>query len=426
MKEYPTYKDSGVEWIGRIPEHWEIKPLRYILKRGKEGIRIGPFGSSLKYEVIKSSGYKIYGQGNVIRNDFEYGHKYIDAVKFAELEDYEIVAGDIVITMMGTTGKSKIVPPLKDRGIMDSHLIRIRPDKDKVLPRLLSTLINDSDYLYHNRKILSKGSIMEGLNSSIIKSLMLVLPPVQEQTAIANFLDHKTAQIDASIEKRRQLIELLQEQRAALINEAVTKGINPDVPMKDSGVEWIGEVPEHWLLVKMKFVASLRSGDSITSEKIKPENTFPVYGGNGLRGYTDDYTHEGLHVLIGRQGALCGNINYADNKFWASEHAVVCTLVDNYVVTWFGELLRTMNLNQYSVSAAQPGLSVDRIKNLQIPVPPISEQLQIGYYIKNETTLIDKEVGIIQKEINLLKEYRQSLISEAVTGKIDVRDYPLS
>ena len=206
-----------------------------------------------------------------------------------------------------------------------------------------------------------------------------------------------------------------------MINHAVTKGLDPNVKMKDSGVEWIGEIPEHWELKRLKYVASLKSGSGITSNEIKESGEYPVFGGNGLRGYFSSYTHEGKYVLIGRQGALCGNINYASGKFWASEHAVVATLLSDYKLFWFGELLRTMNLNQYSQSAAQPGLAVDNINNLDIPVPSNKEQTLISIYLDRHITLIDKTIKKIEKNIELLEEYKKALIHHVVTGKIDVR-----
>ena len=129
---------------------------------------------------------------------------------------------------------------------------------------------------------------------------------------------------------------------------------------------WLHAIPREWQRKKLKYVASLKSGNSITSDDIAESGEYPVFGGNGIRGYASAYTHEGRHVLIGRQGALCGNINYATGRFWASEHAVVVTINADSNVTWLGELLRSMNLNQYSQSAAQPGLAVDVIANLEI------------------------------------------------------------
>lgn len=184
---------------------------------------------------------------------------------------------------------------------------------------------------------------------------------------------------------------------------------------KDSGVEWLGDVPEHWGICSLKRVANLKSGDSITAEQIKEEGAYPVYGGNGLRGFTSSFTHEGRFALIGRQGALCGNINYSSGKFWASEHAVVATPVKPVSTIWLGELLRTMNLNQYSVSAAQPGLSVEIISNLGIPYPPLEEQTAIAALLDRETGKIDALIAEQEKLIALLAEKRQATISHAVT-----------
>jgi type I restriction enzyme, S subunit len=188
---------------------------------------------------------------------------------------------------------------------------------------------------------------------------------------------------------------------------------------KDSGVEWIGEIPEGWEVKKLKYVADFKSGEGITSDQIKESGDYPVYGGNGLRGYFDSFTHEGDHVLIGRQGALCGNINYADGKFWASEHAVVCTLHESYTTKWFGELLSTMNLNQYSVSAAQPGLSVDNIKVLKTPCPPLSEQTVISSFLDRKTAEIDQLIANKEKLIALYEEEKTAIINRAVTRGLD-------
>lgn len=184
---------------------------------------------------------------------------------------------------------------------------------------------------------------------------------------------------------------------------------------KDSGVEWLGEVPEHWDVCALKRLVRMQSGESITADSIEETGEFPVFGGNGLRGYTSRFTHDGKFVLIGRQGALCGNINYASGKFWASEHAVVVSPVHQLEPLWLGEVLRAMNLNQYSVAAAQPGLSVDLIGRLGIVVPPAAEQAAIAAFLDRETAKIDALIAEQQRLIELLKEKRQAVISHAVT-----------
>lgn len=184
---------------------------------------------------------------------------------------------------------------------------------------------------------------------------------------------------------------------------------------KDSGAPWLGEVPVHWEVCSLRRIVRMQSGESITSEGISETGEFPVYGGNGLRGYGSRFTHDGNFVLIGRQGALCGNINYAAGKFWASEHAIVVSPVRSIKTKWLGELLRAMNLNQYSISAAQPGLSVDSILRLTVCVPPQQEQAAIAKFIERETAKIDELVAEQQRLIELLKEKREAVISHAVT-----------
>lgn len=184
---------------------------------------------------------------------------------------------------------------------------------------------------------------------------------------------------------------------------------------KDSGVQWLGEVPEHWEVKRLSYLALLKSGESITSEQIAEGGDYHVYGGNGLRGKYSAYTHEGSFVLIGRQGALCGNITYATGRFWASEHAVVVNPLETIATRWLGELLYAMNLNQYSVSAAQPGLSVSQIGSLKIPLPPRPEQTAIAAFLDRETGRIDTLVAKKRRLIALLGEKRTALISRTVT-----------
>lgn len=217
-------KDSGIEWLGRIPKHWQTKRLKYLLNEF-QGIKIGPFGSALKSEFIMATGYKVYGQENVIANDFNAGYRFINDEKFSELMVYELKSGDVIVTMMGTTGKAKVVPEGIERGIMDSHLIRMRFN-NLAQPSFISLLINDSFYLFTQFKIYSKGSIMEGLNSSIIKSLVIALPPANEQEKIMQYLTQKLGEVDEILKKEIQGIDHLKEYRAALISEVVTGKID--------------------------------------------------------------------------------------------------------------------------------------------------------------------------------------------------------
>ena len=173
--------------------------------------------------------------------------------------------------------------------------------------------------------------------------------------------------------------------------------------------------PKHWERLKVKYLVSMQSGDAIGSEAIAPAGEYPVYGGNGLRGHTEGFTHEGELILIGRQGALCGNVNYATGKFWATEHAIVATPRTEFITQWLGETLSAMNLNQYSQSAAQPGIAVEVIANLEIAVPPIAEQRIIALKLTKETDRIDLLIEEKKRLIVLLGEKRRALIAQAIT-----------
>jgi type I restriction enzyme S subunit len=192
-----------------------------------------------------------------------------------------------------------------------------------------------------------------------------------------------------------------------------------EVPLSPVRYEWLSLAPPDWETCRVKDLARLQSGNGITSEQIDEDGEYPVFGGNGLRGYFSAYNNEGNHVLIGRQGALCGNINYATEKFWASEHAVVCYLKNKIHYKWFGEMLRVMNLNQYSVAAAQPGLAVERIKRLLLPLPNQNEQKAIACYLDRETGRIDGKLALLEEKALLYKELKQSLINETVTRGLD-------
>lgn len=184
-------------------------------------------------------------------------------------------------------------------------------------------------------------------------------------------------------------------------------------------MEWLGEVPSHWETLPVKRVASLQSGVQITAEQINETGPYPVFGGNGRRGFTTAFTHEGIFPLVGRQGALCGNINYGEGKFWASEHAVVVTPLQRLSVKWLGELLRVMNLGQHSTSAAQPGLAVEAIRELRVAVPPIGEQSGIAAFLDRETSKIDGLIEAQRRLIDLLREKHQVVNSLAVTKGLD-------
>ena len=190
--------------------------------------------------------------------------------------------------------------------------------------------------------------------------------------------------------------------------------------MRDSGVEWIGEIPEGWETLAVKHLYRFDSGDNVTTEAIADEGEYPVYGANGLRGYYDRYNVQGPHILIGRQGALAGNVHTTDERIWATDHALVSTQVSDSVIDYYAYALDSANLNQYAFDkAAQPGLAASFIENLGIMRPPLDEQRRIADYLDARCADIDAVSQKVRSEIDVLGEYRKSVIYEAVTKGLD-------
>lgn len=389
MKKYETYKDSGLKWLGMVPEHWEILPF-------KRGVSINN-GRDYKH-VQSEDGYPVIGSGG----------------QFAFASDY-LYDGEVIL--------------LGRKGTIDKP--RYFNGKFWTVDTMFYAIPNQkciAKYMYYQAltipfSLYSTDTALPSMTQTDLGNHLMCFPPTSEQRIIASYLDHKVGQIDALISEKEKMVEDLKAYRSSLITETVTKGLDKDVKMKDSGVEWIGKMPQNWKLLKLKRIVNLKSGISLTSDRILDEGKYQVFGGNGPRGYINDYTNEGDFVLIGRQGALCGNINYANGKFWATEHAIICYPLKEIDTIWLGETLRAMNLNQYSISAAQPGLAVERINELLIPIPSFSEQKEISSYLKLKITQIESAISEQEHQLSDLKSYKSSLITEAVTGKIDLRDW---
>ena len=398
MKKYDNYKNSGVEWLGEIPEHWEEKKFKHIFSEKKKTTNIELNCGSISF-------------GKVVYKDDE---KVPEATK----RSYQVLSkGDFLINPLNLNyDLISLRIALSDKDVVVSSGYIILNNNLKLNKDYYKWLLHIFDVVY--MKTLGSG-VRQTLSFTHIANCELVFPPFEEQTAIANFLDDKTTKIDQAIAIKQQQIALLQERRQILIHKAVTRGLNENVKLKDSGVEWIGEIPEHWEVKALKFICNLQSGEFISSEDFK-ENGYPIYGGNGFRGFSEKYTNDGFYILIGRQGALCGNVNYADGKFYATEHAVVVYPLNSENVLWLGETIKIANFNRLSQSAAQPGIAVGVIKNERFPYPPKQEQTEIAKFIETATTKIATAISLKEQEIEKLKEYKMSLIDGVVTGKVRV------
>ena len=407
LKEYKEYEETNYDWLPLIPAHWEKKTIRSITKLSDKRC-----GARTDLELLS-----VYREFGVIKKKSRDDNHNVES---EDLSNYKYVKkGSLVMNKMkmwqGSLGISDydgIVSPayIVCDLITDANLSYLQY---LLRSPLLKTFYNQVSY-----------GIRVGqwdMRYDDFKSLCLYLPPSAEQDQIVLYLDWKVSMINKYINAKKKQIELLKEQKQAVINQAVTKGLDSKVPMKDSGIEWLGKTPEHWEIRKLKRCCLMKSGINLTSYEIENEGRYPVYGGNGLRGYYKNYNRYGDSLLIGRQGALCGNIHKISGKFWATEHAVVVEPNKSIDINWYHYMLTFMNLNQYSESAAQPGLSVENIQNLKTCFPPLLEQKAIADYLKEKVDRIDMTVNNNENEMSLMQEYRTRLISDVVTGGVSVQ-----
>ena len=251
---------------------------------------------------------KITGAENEVSFDSQVKRFQVGDVLFGKLRPY--------LAKVNTPNKA---------GICVGEFLVLGCHRERLSPEFLGLLLR-SKQVIDAVDASAFGAKMPRANWDFIGNMLCPVPPLDEQAAIARYLDDADQRIRAYVSAKERLIALLEEERQAVIHQVVTRGLDPNVRLKPSGVEWLGDVPEHWAVRRLKTLCSMKSGDGITAEAIEPTGKYPVYGGNGLRGYTSKYTREGTFALIGRQGALCGNVHVAKGRFWASEHAVVATL----------------------------------------------------------------------------------------------------
>jgi type I restriction enzyme S subunit len=401
-------------WINKLPEDWRKVRI--------DSVADVFFSNVDKHTLDEEMPVRLCNYTDVYKND-----KITRVIDFMEasaepreIERFQIRQGDLLVTKDSETPDDIAISALVAEelpGVLCGyHLGMIRSRSKSIYGSFLFWLHASKQFRaqYEARAV---GVTRFGLPQYAFRSAKIPLPPIAEQKRIATFLDTSCAAIAAAVAAKRHQIEILKTLKHSNIYGAVTRGFHNGTKFKESGLDWLREIPSHWSIRRIKDIGELRSGDAIRAEDIFPSGDYPVYGGNGLRGYTSSYTHDGHFVLIGRQGALCGNINYAKGRFWATEHAVVVTSLRQYNRLWLGELLRVMNLNQYSNAAAQPGLAVDRIKFLKIPLPPTEEQSAIARGLEQIILSNERISAQMERQIGALVAYRKSLIHEFVTGQ---------
>lgn len=445
MKGYESYKESGIEWIGEIPEHWNK------LKIGRSFDLIGS-GTTPNTNVDK-----FYNEGNINwlnTGDLNDGYIFDTTKKITEVALKEtslriFPEGSIVIALYGATigklGHLKIETTTNQACCVLSK-------SNKITNRFLFYF-----FLASRKNIISMsyGGGQPNISQELIKQLHLPTPSIEEQTTIASFLDYKTSLIDATIEKKKRLIELLKEKRQAVINEAVTKGLNPNAPMKDSGVEWLGDIPEHWKIRNFDSTATKNQysftggpfGSDLKSEEYTDGGVRIIQLQNiGVGVFKDDYkiyTSEEKAVQLASCLIFPGDIIIAKMADPVARATIIPNTEKKYIMASDGIRLEVDNdffntkFVEYSVNsiyfnsqaeAVSTGTTRLRIgltvlKKLKILAPPIEEQNLIAEKLMIEELKINSIMSKLDIQIQKLQTYRQSLISEAVTGKIDVRDW---
>ncbi len=409
MNKYHKYKDSGIQWIGEIPEHWEVKRLKRLASICN--------GQDQKNVVDKNGKYPIYGSGG----------------EFGRTDKYLHLGPSVLLGRKGTIDKPRYVEgPFWT--VDTAYYTDIKPDVSPRLFYYLCLTIDFNQYKY--------GSAIPSMTQETLSGIPFSIPKsTEEQTQIAHYLNKKTKEIDELIAAKKKLLQLYEEEKTAIINQAVTKGINPNVPMKDSGIEWLGEIPAHWVKTKLKYVTN-RIGDGIHSTpKYVDSSELKFVNGNNLENGEIKYfdttrsvskneyekhkrelkvgtvlisingtigklaIYSGEKVILGKSAAYIELEDSIHNKY------LFYTLKTNYVKTQF-EL-------SYSGSTIN-NLSLYTLSNLEIFKPNFDEQKSVVQVLEKELFHHNKKINLVSQLIKLFEEYRTTLISEVVTGKINI------
>lgn len=434
MKRYEEYKDSGIEWIGQVPKGWNIMKSSLLFRLIGSGTT--PPKNGLNYA---DEGYNWLQTGDLNDGYITDTSKYITDYAIQDSSALTLFPkGSLLIAMYGATiGKLGIL-----------NIDCYTNQACCVLGKAKEIDTKFAFYTYRaGRKSLineSRGGGQPNISQDIIRHFKILIPPLPEQQSIASFLDAKTKPIDNIISKREKQIELLEEMKSAIISRAVTKGLNPNTKMKDSGIEWIGDIPEEWSMIKTSLLFGL-----IGSGTTPPKNG-TNYADEGLcwlqtgdlnDGYISDtskYITESAiqensaltlfskgSLVIAMYGATIGKIGILDIDCYTNQ--ACCVLgkgkkINIKYAFYTYQACKSALINE-SRGGGQPNISQDIIRHFKIPVPPLEEQDYISSYLDTETSKLDSRIAKRRKQIELLHEYKQALITNAVTGKIDVRGF---
>ena len=452
-KSYPEYKESGIQWIGEIPEEWAIRKFSSFGFFSSSGINKKTESNE---PLVKMVNYTdIYGNDSLVidsKRDLMIVSCHREKIIFCNLKK-----GDIVFTPSSETeediGLSAAIFENLKNTVFSYHVIKFRT--------IIKINLYYKKYIGNNHFVLSqfsricKGTTRKILTHNDFNIILTLLPPLQEQAIIANFLDKKTAEIDKLIEKDKKLIELLKEKRTVLINHVITKGLpvrrtqtglDPNVKMKDSGIEWIGEIPEGWEVRRLRFNALVNpSGKKVLSnpktlvnflpmEKVSEDGEYENESEIEYQNVSTGYTYfENNDVLVAKitpcfengKGTLVNNLKVGFG-FGTTEFHIIRSywhLIPRYLFYLTKtHLFRVTGEAFMKGTAGQKRISADFVKDFMMVTPPKIEQLEIVRHLDKATAKIDKTIQKIEQKIELLEEYKKSLIHHTITGKIDVRE----
>ena len=412
---------------------WELTPLKKITT--KIGSGATPRGGNSAY---KTEGITLIRSLNVHDFEFRYeGLAFINEKQASETRLARVIVEpkDILLNITGASvARCCIVPEHLLPARVNQHVSLVRVDPNRADSHYVLYCINSPVYKHQLLTLAQGGATREALTQEIIGNLEIPLPPIPIQRKIANFLERKTQQINELIRIKEQQIELLKEQRTTLINQAVTKGLDPNVGLKPSGVEWIGGIPTHWKVKRLKYIADLNMGQSPPSEEYNSDQLgTPFLQGNAEFG--PHHPTPKIYCPTANKHAIPGNIllsvrapvgaiNIADQEYGIGRGLCAIRPRTNQLERRYAKyLLEVVRTELYVVATGSTydAVTVDEVFNMTCVVPPISEQTQVADFLDRKTKQIDELIAAEGRKIELLKEYRQSLISEAVTGKIDVR-----
>lgn len=321
-----------------------------------------------------------------------------------------VPAGSVIMSCVGELG---LVAIAGVNIVINQQLHAFLPSK-KIDNYFLMYALKDQESYFHGA---ATKTALPYLNKDNCNATPLPLPSIQEQTAIATAL----SDVDNLIQSLEKLIAKKEAIKTGTMQQLLTgKTRLPKFSTREDGSAKgfkqteLGRIPEDWEVKELGQIIELKSGETITSKDINSDDQFPCYGGNGLRGYTSTFNKNGEHVLVGRQGALCGNVEYVNTKFFASEHALVATAIDDCNYKWLAYVLDRMNLNQYSESSAQPGLSAQKLKKLTVALPLKQEQTTIATILSD----MDTEIQSFHQRLAKTKDIKQGMMQQLLTGKV--------